>query len=121
MVEKRKSKRYPASIRLEVSEVFKQDHVKIENLGVPLEVINISRGGLGIRTKSELPLDYYFNAKLQMGDENAILYCVVKIIRVSPGEDGSFIYGCEFVGMAPIMNFIFEDYEQRLYTEDVTD
>lgn len=121
MVEKRKSKRYPASIQLEVSELFKQDNVKIENIDAPLEVINISRNGLGIRTTSDLPIGYYFNAKLEMGNENASLYCVVKIIRVSPDVDGTPIYGCEFVGVAPIMNFLFEDYENRLYAEGVTD
>lgn len=121
MEEKRGSKRYPASIRLEVSELFKQGNIKVENIDAPLEVINISRTGLGIRTKSILPLGYYFNAKLEMGSSEASLYCVVKIIRVSPDTDGIPVYGCEFVGMAPVLNFLFEDYEKRLDAEGVSD
>lgn len=116
MQEKRRSKRHPITLELEISQLFKQDNVKVEDVDAPIEVINISKLGIGFKSKSVLPLDYYFNAKMSIGDEANVLYCVVKIIRIdSDGEEN--IYGCEFVGMAPVFNYIFEEYEKSFPEE----
>lgn len=116
MQEKRRSKRLPITLELEISQLFKQDNVKVEDVDAPIEVMNISKHGVGFKSKSVLPLDYYFNAKMSIGDTENVLYCVVKIIRIdSDGENN--VYGCEFVGMAPVFNYIFEEYEKAL-TED---
>ena len=116
MYEKRRSKRLPVDLKLEISSLFKQDNIKVTNIHAPIEVINISNTGIGFRTKSTLPLQYYFNAKIVLGDEDSSLYCVVQIIRMEPGED-EIIYGCEFVGMAPVLSYIFDDYEKKLDSE----
>jgi hypothetical protein len=111
MVEKRKAKRMKVDLKLNVSSLFKQNNVKILNIDSPIEVLDVSRTGIGFNSKSVLPLDYYFNAALQLGSEQDILYCVVKIIRCEPLSRDKYNYGCEFVGMAPILNYIFDDYE----------
>lgn len=109
MQERRKSKRYPIKLKLEISKLFKQDNVKVEDVDAPIEVTDVSKHGIGFKSKSVLPLDYYFNAKLEMGSEDKTLFCVVKIIRIdSDGETN--LYGCEFVGMAPVFDYIFEEY-----------
>lgn len=116
MQEKRRSKRCPITLQLEISQLFKQDNVKVTDVDAPIEVINISKLGIGFKSKSVLPLDYYFNAKMSIGDVANVLYCVVKIIRIdSDGEEN--IYGCEFVGMAPVFNYIFEEYEKKFSEE----
>lgn len=113
MQEKRRAKRLPITLQLEISQLFKQDNVKVLDVDAPIEVTDISKFGVGFRSKSVLPLDYYFNAKMSVEDEEHILYCVVKIIRIdSDGETN--LYGCEFVGMAPIFNYIFEEYENKM-------
>ena len=49
-----------------------------------------------------------------MGEaEDAKLYCVVKIIRKEPLTGGDFIYGCELVGVAPVLSYIFDDLEKN--------
>lgn len=99
---------------LEVSSLFKQDESKIENIDSPINIIDISKGGIGFESESDMPEGYYFNACLQLGeDEDARLYCVVKIIRKTAIEKG-FRYGSELVGFAPILSYIFEDYEKSL-------
>lgn len=117
MVEKRRDKRIPAKMNLEISSLFKQDHVLVNNIDAPITVINISKGGIGFSTSSVLPIGFYFNACIQLGDEEAKLYCVVKIIRKQAGEGDESIYGCELVGMAPVLNYIFEDYEKKYSSE----
>jgi PilZ domain. len=112
MSEQRSSKRYPISLKLEISSLFRQDNVKVNNIKAPIEVLNISRGGIGFQSESVLPLDYYFNAKLQMGDEDSCLYTVLKIIRQEKRDNGYF-YGSEFVGLAPVLMYIFDEYESK--------
>lgn len=115
MTEKRKDKRLPVfSMKLEISSLFKQDNEIIKNLDAPINVLDISKGGIGFTSKSDLPLNFYFNACIQLGDEEAKLYCVVKIIRRDIKPDGDIFYGCELVGLAPVFSYIFDDYEKKL-------
>ena len=114
-MEKRRDKRLPVySMQLEISSLFKQDNEMIKNLDAPIKIENISRGGIGFTSKTDIPLGYYFNACIQLGKEDAKLYCVVKIIRREIKQDGDIFYGCELVGMAPVFSYIFDDYEHEL-------
>ena len=111
-IEKRKFKRVKADLVLNVSSLFNQNNVKIKNIDSPITVTNLSKSGIGFESKSILPLDFYFNAALKLGSEQDVLYCVVKIIRCQPIEGTDrYSYGCEFIGMAPVLNYIFDDFE----------
>ena len=114
MEERRKAKRMPVTLILEISNLYKQDNVLVTNIQAPIEVINISKSGIGFRTESTLPIGYYFNATLQLGKEDR-LHCVIKIIRSNPvhGENTTE-YGCEFIGMATVLSYIFDEYDRRL-------
>ena len=109
MTEKRKTKRVPVSLSLKVSTLFKQDNVRISDMNSPISVNNVSKGGIGFVSESILPVGYYFNAALQLGDKDDTLYCVIKIIRSIRKENGCYSYGAEFVGMAPVLNYIFDE------------
>lgn len=108
MIEMRREKRWPAKLNLEISNLFKQDHVKVENINAPIEVIDVSKAGIGFRSASVLPMGYYFNARLTLA-ENDSLNCVVRIIRQQKSGD-DYIYGCEIVGTASIMDYVINDY-----------
>lgn len=110
--EKRRAKRIPVELKLEVSSLFRQDHEQVANVNAPIEVLNVSRTGIGFKSESVLPLGFYFNATLHiMKEENANLYCVVKIIREEKDKDGVNIYGCEIIGFPSILNYVFDDLE----------
>lgn len=68
MIEMRREKRWPAKLNLEISNLFKQDHVKVENINAPIEVIDVSKAGIGFRSASVLPMGYYFNARLTLAE-----------------------------------------------------
>ena len=108
MIEMRREKRWPIELQLEISSLFKQDNVKVENINAPIEVFDVSKAGIGFRTKSVLPIGYYFNAGYQ-----GTLNCVVRIIRQQQDGDEN-IYGCEIVGTASIMDYLFNDYAASL-------
>lgn len=113
MQEKRRSERLKVNLKLEISSLFKQDNVRVDNIDAPIEVDNISKLGIGFRSKSKLPLDYYFNAKILLGSDDSILYTVVKIIRIEvKGED--YEYGAQFVGMPSVLDYIFDEYQDKL-------
>ena len=108
MVEMRREKRWPAKLELEISSLFKQDYVKMDNINEPIEVIDISKAGIGFKSVSKLPIGYYFNARLVLAEQDA-LNCVVRIIRQQELDEG-YLYGCEIVGTASIMDYVINDY-----------
>ena len=109
MTEKRKSKRINVDMTLKISDLFRQDNVKIDKLEAPIKVTNISKGGIGFESDAQLPVGYYFNTKITLGNEQSVLYTVVQIIRAEPQEDTMY-YGCQFIGLAPILDIIFENF-----------
>lgn len=111
MQDRRQSKRVRVTLDLVVSSLFVQDNDKI-TIDSPIIVKDVSRTGIGFVSKSILPLNYYFNAALNLGDVDSVLYSVVKIIRCEALEDNEYSYGCEFVGMAPVLDYIFDELEQ---------
>lgn len=112
MIEMRREKRWPAKLELEISSLFKQDNVKVENINAPIEVFDVSKAGIGFYSKSVLPVGYYFNARLVLCEKDT-LNCVVRIIRQQE-KDGGYIYGCEIVGTASIMDYVFNNYAASL-------
>lgn len=112
MHDKRRSKRLSIDMTLNISNLFKQDNVLIGNIDAPIHVLNISRNGIGFQSDAILPIGYYFNAKINLGNNESSLYTVVQIIRSEKFEDSMF-YGCEFIGLAPILGFIFEEFEEN--------
>lgn len=117
-IEKRRFKRMKADLTLQVSSLFNQDNKSVINLDMPIKVVNVSKSGIGFESKSILPMDFYFNAALKLGSTPDTLYSVVKIIRSQPIEGTDlFSYGCEFVGMAPILGYIFDEYESEIGEE----
>lgn len=113
--EKRRADRLPVDLFLGISQLFKQDNEVISGVDAPIEVIDISRGGIGFLTESELPVGYYFNAKIQFDkDEDHVFYSVVKIIRCREHYGKEKLYGCEFVGFPPVLNYIFDELEEKI-------
>ena len=114
MREKRRSKRLPIDLELHVSTLFRQGPLENIDVDAPIHVFDVSKLGLGFITTTDLPMHYYFNAKLELGSPENSLYCVVQIIRKTPKDDGTISYGCEYVGMAPVLAGFFEEYERML-------
>lgn len=111
MDDRRKFKRIPFNIKLVVDSLYKQDHVELNHIESEIEILNISKSGLGFESKADLPMDFYFNAHIVL-DEDKRFFGVLKIIRKSQLEEG-FSYGCEFVGLADILSSVIEEYDME--------
>lgn len=114
MEEKRKAPRKHVELDLNVSSLFKQDNVLVNNIDAPVEVTDVSRLGIGFKSAAVLPVGFYFNAALELGSKDNILYCVVKIIRQEPlASDGRYKYGCEYVGLPSVFSYVFDEFENE--------
>ncbi len=115
MKERRRHKRLPIRLEIDIDRLFRQDNEILNDINKSIEVINISKSGIGFNCKEDLPLDYYFNAKIEF-DELRFFYCVIKIIRKDNLEDG-YYFGCEFVGLAEFLSNKVDEYE--LFLDDM--
>ena len=113
-LEKRRFARYEAELNLKISSLFKQDNVQVKDIETPIKVTNLSRSGIAFTANSILPIGFYFNAELKLGDDDAVLYCVVKIVRKEYLVlENTNRYGCEFVGLSPVLGYIFDEFEKE--------
>ncbi len=112
MKEKRKFDRLPLKLELTISSLFKQDYDLISGINENIEVKDISKTGVGFTCAHALPLNYYFDAKIQL-TEDKFFYAVLKIIRMEKTDDGYFV-GCEFVGLADILSMRLDAYGDEL-------
>ncbi|HOS68726.1 MAG TPA: PilZ domain-containing protein [Bacillota bacterium] len=108
MVERRRHERFSITLELEISSLFKQDYELIHDVNESIEVRNISKSGIGFFCNHELPLNYYFDAKIQLAPDK-YFYAVLKIVRMEKLDDGYFV-GCEFVGLADILSMKIDLY-----------
>ncbi len=113
MKERRRFKRLPVEIKLTIESLYRQNNESLDELNESIVVTDISRTGLGFMSSAELPMDYYFNARIEI-DEERKFYGVMKIIRKVQDDDGAFHFGCEFVGMADILTGCIDDYQDEL-------
>ncbi len=119
MHEKRRFERLPIKLNLEVSNLFKQDTPPIKTAEhTEIEVFDISKAGIGFMSTTELPVGYYFNAKLEFETTEEIILSVVKILYMTPIGDSGYRYGCEFVGLPSMYDHIFEEYGSTISEED---
>jgi hypothetical protein len=116
MMNRRKYKRLPIELHLEVDEVFKQDYVVIKDLNASVSVFDISRNGIGFISEASLPLGYYFRGRINLS-ESDFFYVVIQILRAHVTENNSKVYGAEFVGLAPFLADKVDKYEKKFIKE----
>ncbi|MCT4604808.1 MAG: PilZ domain-containing protein [Marinisporobacter sp.] len=116
MEEKRKHKRAPIHMDLEIESLYVSgDHEGIK-LNEKILVTNISKTGMAFISSKELPMNHFFNAKVVI-DEEKMFYSVLRIVRSRKLEEGYDI-GCEFVGLANILSKYIDEYVVEVEEKD---
>lgn len=111
--ERRRFKRLPIELCLEVDEIFKQNNVIIKNIGASISVFDISRSGIGFVSEASLPVGYYFRGTIDFGNGD-FFRVVIQIVRITGLDDKTKVYGAEFVGLAPFLADKVDKYEKSL-------
>jgi len=96
MEEKRKDRRLDLDVTLELSRIDGDDGVTTIKL-VHVDVTDLSRSGIGFKTKQELASGSFYDTKLQIWTKD-IIEAIVKIVRCDKVGD-EYHYGATFVGM----------------------
>ena len=65
-----------------------------------------------IRSSREIIEDLVASG-VEFEKKNDSLNCVVQIVRRKQKDDGTTLYGCEFVGMPSIFDYIFDHIENE--------
>lgn len=100
MNNRRTAARHPASIQLNISDLFRYGENGIHGLDTSVEVENISHSGLCFMTECILPVGYYFKAAIQFpGDSHPPVLTTLKIVRVDMIDRIHYLYGCEFIDL----------------------
>lgn len=115
--ERRRYKRLPIELSLEVDEVFKQDNIIINNLGASIMVFDISKSGIGFVSAAKLPIGYYFRGTINFGNGD-FFRVVIQIVRSKDTDANRKVYGAEFVGLAPFLADKVDKYEKSLHLSD---
>lgn len=111
--ERRRFRRLPIELRLDITHMFEQSFEAMKRVDAELFVFDISKAGIGFISEAELPINYYFNSKIKLDHEN-FFYAVLKIVNKRNTEPNGFIYGAEFVGLAPFVASRIDAYEKTL-------
>jgi hypothetical protein len=112
MEERRKSERLPLKLELNISSLFKQDYEQIPDINESIEVKDISKTGIGLICRHELPMNYYFDAKIQLTSDK-YFFAVLKKVRLEKLEEG-YSVGCEFIGLADILGMRVDMYKNEI-------
>ena len=95
-VERRKSKRLPLDVSIQLERLEIEEVITVKYLHV--DVTDLSRSEIGFKTNQELKVGSFFDTRIQIWTKE-VIDAVIEIVRVSPGADGMYTYGCTFVGM----------------------
>lgn len=117
-IERRKYKRLPIVLNLEVDEIFKQNNIIIKDIGATISVFDISKSGIGFISTAVLPVGYYFRGTIDLGDRD-FFRVVIQIVRVTDLDQDKKVYGAEFVGLAPFLADKVDLYEKHLNNSDL--
>jgi len=115
MEDRRRSPRLPVNMQLSISDLYTQNKISIQNLDSPIEVVDISALGIGFVSECVLPINYFFNTRLELGEDGPAIMSVVKIIRCEAVDRTHYHYGCQF---ASPTDDISHTIEQFILTEE---
>lgn len=96
MEEKRKSKRLELDVSIQLERLDEDGVTTLKFTHV--DVTDISKSGIGFKTKAQLPIGSYFDTKIQIWTKE-IIDAVIEVVRTEQLPDGSIKYGCVFIGM----------------------
>lgn len=95
MEEKRKHKRLELDVSIQLERLDEEGVTTLKYIHV--DVADISRSGLGFKSRQQLEVGSYYDTKIQIWTKE-VVDAVIEIVRVEETEDG-YKYGCVFIGM----------------------
>lgn len=109
--ERRKSNRMDIDVTISLhSVVGGKLNVGNENESIKVELVNISRGGIGFRTEQKLMLNTYYDTTIVLWTKEKF-ETVIEIVRMENYGEEKTLYGCRFIGLMPSDQLKIQIYE----------
>lgn len=109
--ERRKSNRMDIDVTISLhSVVGGKLNVGNENEAIKVELVNISRGGIGFRTEQKLMLNTYYDTTIVLWTKEKF-ETVIEIVRMENYGEEKTLYGCRFIGLMPSDQLKIQIYE----------
>ena len=96
MEERRKHKRLDLEVMVELERLDEESVTTLKYVHV--EVTDISRSGLGFKSKADLEIGSYYDTRIQIWTKE-VVDAVIEIVRRDALPEGGYKYGCRFIGM----------------------
>ena len=109
--EKRKSRRMGINVKIKLQKVTDNPMtygLKEEEFEV--NVVNISKDGMAVRTKDRLALNSFYDTKVVLWT-NESFDTVIEIVRMENFGEEETLYGCRFVGISAADQFKIDVYQ----------
>lgn len=97
MDERRKHKRLDLDVSVQLERLDQDDITTLKFIHVV--VTDISRSGIGFVSDQNLKVGTYYDTKIHIWTKE-VIDAVLEIVRCDPKGDGTYKYGCVFVGMS---------------------
>ena len=94
MEERRKHKRLDLEVMVELERLDEESVTTLKYV----EVTDISRSGLGFKSKADLEIGSYYDTRIQIWTKE-VVDAVIEIVRRDALPEGGYKYGCRFIGM----------------------
>lgn len=99
MEEKRRDKRLDLDVNIQLQRLDEDGVTTLKFLHV--DVVDISKGGIGFNSKQQLEIESYYDTKIQIWTKE-VVDAVIEIVREVALPDGTYHYGGVFIGMTDI-------------------
>lgn len=111
MEERRRDKRLPLDVAIEISRISEGDITTVSYVHV--NVTDMSRSGIGFSSERELENETFYDTKIRIWT-GEIIYVVLEILRVEKRAD-EYHYGAKFIGISEAEALKIEIY--RMFQE----
>lgn len=92
MEEKRRNKRTAMNSKLLMKHLGGDDHTEVD-----IEILDLSKGGVGFKAKEELKMGEVYEAHLRIWTKE-VIHAFLQIVRIKETETG-YVYGAVFIGL----------------------
>lgn len=111
MEERRKNRRMELSAQLEIR------HLNGSSEPVSIEVVDVSKTGVGFISDSLLSMGAVYEALLTIWTKE-VLHSFIEIVRIEKMDNGQYNYGTIFIGMPEMDSMRIEIYDKVNTMED---
>ncbi|MBR2045963.1 MAG: PilZ domain-containing protein, partial [Agathobacter sp.] len=95
--EKRNARRLDLDVVIELSRIDGDDGITTVKMA-RVEVVDLSRSGIGFVSQQKLEVGSFYNTKIQIWTKD-IIEAIIKIVRCKEEGTDQYHYGASFVGM----------------------